>query len=247
VQSKENTLNPKKQEGPGRPMAANLSISALHEEADMPVTFRLREPVTEKPDVCVILQHGVGGNETNLAALALQLPPNALVMLTRGPLNFGPNQYGWFRVNFGANGPRLDPAEAERAREALLQVVQTTQQRYDISPKRTVLAGFSQGGIMSASVALTEPEKLGGFAILSGRILPEIEPQLASREHLAQLQAFISHGEFDNTLPVFWAERAQTWLEQLGVPLQAQRYPAGHELTAAMQADFLAWLNRIIT
>jgi phospholipase/carboxylesterase len=246
VQTKENIPNPKQQEAPGRSMATNLSISALHEDADIPVPFRLRKPLTDKPDACVILQHGVGGNETNLAALALQLPPNVLVMLTRGPLSFGPNQYGWFRVNFGANGPRLDPAEAERAREALLQVAQATQQRYGIPQKRTVLAGFSQGGIMSASVALTEPEKLGGFAVLSGRILPEIEPQLASRERLAHLQAFISHGEFDSTLPVFWAERAQTWLEQLGVPLQAQRYPAGHELTAAMQADFLGWLDRII-
>lgn len=224
----------------------SLSISALHEDPAFPVAFRVREPAVPTPSACVILQHGVGGNETNLAALAMHLPEDMLVVLTRGPLAFGPGQYGWFRVNFGATGPRLDPAEAERARRALLEFTAAIQARYGVAPERTVLAGFSQGGIMSASVALTAPRQLAGFAILSGRILPEIEPMLASSEELGRLRAFISHGELDNTLPVTWAERAQSWLEKLGVPHTVRRYPAGHELTPAMANDFSGWLETVL-
>lgn len=219
----------------------------LQESPDFPVAFRASEPVSGIVDACVILQHGVGGDEMNLAPLARHLPAHCVGVLTRGPLVLGPGQFGWFRVGFGATGPRIDAAEAEGARLRLLEFVQAIQRYYDIRPTRTLLAGFSQGGIMSASVGLSAPERVAGFAILSGRILPELAPQLAPRERLARLRAYISHGEADGTLPFAWAERAQAWLAELGVPHELHRYAAaGHELTPAMQADFLAWAGEVL-
>jgi phospholipase/carboxylesterase len=43
---------------------------------------------------------------------------------------------------------------------------------------------------------------------------------------------------------VTWAQRASDWLDRLGVAHETRRYPTGHELGAAMRADFLAWLAR---
>jgi phospholipase/carboxylesterase len=166
--------------------------------------------------------------------------------LVRGPLTLGPGQFAWFRVAFTATGPRIDAAEAEHSRKSLVAFIGQLQAAYGLTPGRTVVAGFSQGGIMSASVALTQPECVAGFGVLSGRILPELEPQLADRARLAHIQAFVGHGEFDSKLPVSWAERSDQLLERLGVPNQSHRYPIDHGISPAMQQDFMAWVGGIL-
>lgn len=223
-----------------------LPVSALHEAPQTGICFRLRDPVAPTPRALVLLNHGVGGNEHNLVPLATQLPDDLLVVLTRGPLQFGPGQYGWFRVGFTAHGPHMDPAEAEAGRAKLLAFISEMQATHGIATEKTIVAGFSQGGIMSASVGLSAPGQVAGFGLLSGRILPELAPHLATKLQLGALQAFISHGTEDNTLPVSWAERAEKWLDELGVRYEAHRYAAGHELTAEMIADFLKWQHKVL-
>lgn len=206
------------------------------------LSYRVLEPQPEKPSKCLILLHGVGGNETNLVDLASGLDPDTLVVFARGPLQMGAQQFAWFRVAFTASGPRIVPEEAERSRTTLIAFVQQLQARHGIHAANTVIAGFSQGGILSASVALSAPERVAGFAVLSGRILPELEPQLASKERLSNLKAFIGHGTQDSKLPVDWAHRSDALLNALGVEHQLRLYPMDHGISAAMHADFLAWL-----
>ena len=182
--------------------AVSHSPSPLQQDDAFEFSFRLRQPVPAKARSCVILLHGVGGNEQNLIDLATGINPDTLVVFPRGPLTLSTNQFAWFRVAFTANGPSIVEAEAEESRRRMIHFVEQVQSAYGIPPENTVIAGFSQGGIMSASVALSAPERVKGFAVLSGRILPELEPHLATRERLAHLRAFVSHGENDRTLPV---------------------------------------------
>jgi phospholipase/carboxylesterase len=135
-------------------------------------------------------------------------------------------------------------AEADASRRSLIDFIGQLQQAHGIDAAHTVVAGFSQGGILSASVALTAPERVAAFAVLAGRILPELEPQLADAQRLAALRGYIAHGTYDDKLPVSWAQRASDWLDRLGVEHLTKLYPTGHELGPAMRADFLAWLAR---
>jgi phospholipase/carboxylesterase len=208
------------------------------------LAFRTLQPALAKPASLLVLLHGVGGNEGNLAALGAEAGGDTLVVLPRGPITLGPDAFGWFRVAFTSNGPRIEAGEADASRRALIDFIAQLQQAHGIAPARTTIAGFSQGGILSASVALTAPERVAAFAVLAGRILPEIEPQLADAQRLSTLRGYIAHGLHDDKLPVDWAHRADAWLTRLGVGHETKLYPAGHELDAAMRADFLAWLAR---
>jgi phospholipase/carboxylesterase len=221
---------------------STYTLGDLQTDATLGLSYRLRQPVPLKPTKCLVLLHGVGGNETNLIDLADGVDRETLVVFARGPLQLGAGQYAWFRVMFTANGPSIVAEEAERSREMMIHFLAALRERYGIAAKNTVIAGFSQGGILSASVALTEPESVAGFAVLSGRILPELEPKLASKARLAPLRALIGHGEHDSKLPVHWAHRSDQLLTDLGVNHRLRLYPMDHEISAEMHEDFLSWL-----
>lgn len=227
-------------------MTMNTPFSLPPLVDDLSLSYRLR-PARGDAAGLIVLLHGVGSNETSLAGLAALLPDSLAVALVRSPIPLGPSAFCAFQVSFTANGPVIDAEAAELSRGKLVLFIADLQARLRISPARTLVAGFSQGGIMSASLALSSPASLAGFGILSGRILPEIAPLLAAPDELARLQALVTHGEFDNTLPVAWAERSEQWLQQLGVRFESKRYPAGHEISPAMASDFVAWVERVLS
>lgn len=210
---------------------------------DAPLAYRALA-TSAAPTRLLLLLHGVGGNETNLVPLGEAVADDALVVFPRGPLTLAPGQYGWFPVRFGANGPEMDFEQAQRSAHALREFIAALQARHGIAPAATVIAGFSQGGIMSASVGLAAPGAVAGFAVLSGRILPEIEPLAGPAEALRRLDALVVHGERDDKLPVAWAGRADAMLDRLGVPHRVVLHSGGHEVPVAAQRAFADWFSR---
>jgi phospholipase/carboxylesterase len=209
------------------------------------LSFQVR-PATGRPLGRLFLLHGVGGNETNLMPLARDLPKQLELVFVRSQFTLAPGQYAWFQVHFGTNGPVINADQANDSRMRLRQLVQEFRKGDGLAPVPALMAGFSQGGILSASVALSAPEDVARFAILSGRILPELEPHLAPREALKQAAAFVAHGEYDDKLRVAFANHADAWLTELGVQHETHIYPIGHSLSADVVRDFSSWLSRQI-
>lgn len=217
-------------------MNTNASFATLQQEPESGLQFR-RIPADGEPRARLLLLHGVGGNESNLAALAPHLPKGLEVLLLRAPLQIAPQGYAWFQVNFTANGPVINADQADASRQQLLRFIQA------LPALPTVIGGFSQGGILSASVGLSAPQLVAGFALLSGRILPELEAHIAAPEALRSLSAFIAHGHHDDKLPPSWAERADAWLQRLQVRHSTHLYDMGHEIVAEEVADLADWLR----
>ena len=210
------------------------------------LVYRVRQPAPVRPLSCAILVHGVNQNETSLAGLAAAFDAGTEVIWVRGPLTLGPGQYACFHLRFTPEGPVINAPEAEAARQLLIRFVASMQARTGVAPASTVIAGFSQGGIMSASVGLSAPGSVAGFAILSGRILPELAPHIATRAQLAHLDVLVAHGSADDVLPVSWAERSDLWLTELGVRHTQRRYACGHTVTSGMAADLAGWAGRAL-
>ncbi len=224
-------------------MNAPFPLPPLVEDLGLP--YRLC-PARGQPSALLVLLHGVGANETSLAGLVPLLPEHVTTALVRSPFQMAPGAYSAFTVNFTAAGPVIDPAQAESSRRTLVDVVGQLQARSGLAPARTAIAGFSQGGIMSAGVALTRPDTVAGFAIMSGRILPEIGPLIAPAAALARLHGLIIHGDGDDRLPVHFAEQSAALLTRLGVPFTDRRYAMAHEITRASALDFVAWLGALL-
>lgn len=218
-------------------------MDTLHSDGASGLSYRVR-PAAGRPAGRLFLLHGVGGNETNLAAIAQDLDPRIELVFVRGPLTLGSGQYAWFQVRFAPQGAVINPAQAEDSRERLLALVRSLGLADTDAPVPAVMAGFSQGGIMSASVALSAPDDVSRFAILSGRILPELEPHLAAPEKLANICALVIHGQYDDKLPVALAAQSDALLTRLGVPHDTRLYPVGHALNADIVNDFSCWVDQ---
>lgn len=205
--------------------------------------FRALEPRPESARRLLVLLHGVGGDEAQLAPLGAGVAAATWVVLPRAQRSIGGAGLGWFREAFGGDGRQIVVEEAQESRRKMIEFLAQLQARFEVPSARTVLAGFSQGGMLAASVALTAPARVAGFALCGGRILPEIQAQLAPRSQLESLDALVLHGRDDEILPPRWAERADATLNRLGVPHETRVYPAEHALTLEMREDFVDWFE----
>jgi phospholipase/carboxylesterase len=207
--------------------------------------YRIRPASVSPPKGCLLLLHGVGGNERNFSEISKWIDPAILVIMPQGPIalsNSG-DQFAWFHVAFTQDGPQINEQEADESRLRLLVFIKEMQALYQVTSGNTVVASFSQGGIMSASVALTFPGEVKGFAVLSGRILPEIKPHINKLEGFKQLQAYLAHGKFDSKLPISFLFQADELLNDLNVPHITKIYPMDHEISEDELRDFVQWLN----
>ena len=221
-------------------MTSSIELPELGTDHATGLHYRLRA-AHATPRARLVLLHGVGGNETNLVGLINHLPNDLELLFVRAPLQMGPQGYAWFQVSFTSEGPRINAPQAEASRHLLIQFV------HNQTPLPTLIAGFSQGGIMSASVALSAPKEVAGFGLLSGRILPELKPAIATRNELQHLSAFVAHGRNDEKLPVAWAERSREMLSALGVSCNYQVYDMAHEIVEAEIGDFVTWVEHILS
>ena len=191
----------------------------------------------------LLLLHGVGSNEHDLFGLVPYLDKRFLIISVRAPNTLGPGSYAWFEVDFTPQGPAINPAQAEASRLALITFLDEAVNAYDADPKQVYLMGFSQGAIMSASIAITQPQLVAGAVLMSGRILPEIQPLIASNEELSGLPFLVVHGTADMVLPISYGRASRQLLSSLPVELTYHEYRMGHEVSQESLADVTAWLS----
>lgn len=191
----------------------------------------------------LLLLHGVGSNEQDLFGLAPFLDERFLIISVRAPNTQGPGSYAWFEVAFTPQGPVIHPAQAEASRKALITFLDEAVTAYGADPKQVYLMGFSQGAIMSASVALTRPELVAGAVLMSGRILPQIQPLIASDDELSGLPFLVVHGTADMVLPITNGRASRQLLSSLPVELTYHEYKMGHEVSQESLADVTVWLT----
>jgi phospholipase/carboxylesterase len=221
----------------------SLSFKMITTDKKPSLHYLVRQPKikTEKTPL-VILMHGVGSNEENMFSFADALPENFLVVSARGPLTLRPNGYAWFQAQIMPDRSIINEEQAENSRKEIIQFIDDLKNVEDFDEEQVYLMGFSQGGIMSYSVALTEPEKIKGIAVMSGRLLSEVKPLIVSDERLKKLNIFVSHGTHDSVLKFGYATEAVDYLHSKGLQPDFHQYPEDHTINQQMLSDVVNWL-----
>lgn len=213
----------------------------LIQSADYALAFRRLEPAPETPHRMLVLLHGWGSDETQMIGLGSSVDARTLVVLPRAPRSADAETFGWYHVTFDAGEPQVLVDEMNESLDKLIEFVAQLQSHHDIAPSRTMVAGFSQGGALAASIALAKPTCVAGFAMIAGRLLPETDTDHG--DAFFSLRALVVHGRQDQTLPPDHATQTAGHLQRLGIEHALHLHDAGHALTAPMQADVAAWFD----
>ena len=210
----------------------------------LPLVHLVRQPIIEAgtPPLLLLL-HGIGSNEHDLYGLAPFLDKRFLIISVRAPNKLGPGSYAWFEVDFTPQGPVIKPEQAESSHKTLIIFLKEAITAYGADPKQVYLMGFSQGAIMSASVALIQPELVAGAVLMSGRIPLEIRQLIASNEELSGFPFLVVHGTADMVLPITYGRDSRELLSSLPVDLTYHEYPMGHEVSQESLSDVTTWLT----
>lgn len=204
--------------------------------------YRPAQEGTEHPWL-LVLMHGVGSNADDLFGLADYVPPQYHVLSLQAPNPMGPNAFAWFMFSVNPDGSRhINEAQERDSRALVAQTVQQASQQLGVPAERIIVGGFSQGGIMSLSLLLTQPELLSGICVWHSRLLPEVLPAQAPAAQLHNRSAWISHGTQDNVIPLSSAHAIRAHLQALPIALTYREYPCTHTIHPQELQDSMQWL-----
>lgn len=205
------------------------------------------------PKAAVIWLHGLGADGHDFEPIVPQLAlpadlPIRFVFPHAPEMAVGLFGGGFVRAwfNIAPNGER----DFQGMKKSVLQVRDLIQTEVDngISAERIVIAGFSQGGAIALSTALSFPKRLAGILALS-TYMAEGEDLCASNSKSranARTPILICHGLSDMVLPITMGKSAYNALKNAGYPVEWREYPMGHEVCLAEIREISRWLQAVL-
>ena len=209
----------------------------------MQLVHAVYEPAGDGPHPTVVALHGWGANAMDLLGLSPYLAGGQfLVLCPQGPVEvpLGPMVgYGWFPLTMGAPP---DPAAFAAAVDAARSFVDAAVRRYPVDPRKLVMFGFSQGGVLAYALALAEPERFAGLVALSSWFPAPLAQTLPPRDP-QRLPTLLQHGTRDELIDISRGRESVENLRRLQVPVTYREYDMGHEISAESLADLSEWLQ----
>lgn len=219
------------------------------------MTHSALERITIEPKqsatACVIWLHGLGDSGDGFAPVVpmLGLPANHTIrfVFPHAPeqpvtINQGYIMRSWYDIKSMDLHNRAD-MEGVLASEQKIHALIQEQINSGISAENIVIAGFSQGGVISLFTGLRYPEKLAGILALSC-YLPSAD-KLPEDCHSANKTTAIlqNHGEQDDVVPVSAGKVAHQLLKDAGYKTTWQSYPMPHSVLPEQLTAIGKWLK----
>lgn len=208
----------------------------------LPLAPVVRGAPVERAPVIAVLLHGYGARGTDLLSLADHVVaevPTAAAVVPPAPLKRGRGRM-WYPLS-----DDVTAADARRtARAQIGALVAALQQQNPAA--RVVLAGFSQGAMMSIDTALTTtlPRPLAGLVGFSGGVPRKsgsapYAPE-ADMTRLAHTEVVLTHGRRDPIVPFSVSDTLAREMQRAGVSVQFipfdGRHTIGQQATTALVA-----------
>ena len=139
--------------------------------------------------------------------------------------------YSWYAVP-----PDQGPG-VMRSRNKLFALLDTLQEKLQLSSLNFYLLGFSQGCLMSLDVALRYPKNLGGVVGISGYVFFENEYPTSFSKTLMHQHIFVTHGTQDDVLAIERSRQSIERLQKLGAPIDWKEYEKVHTVDDTQEIE----------
>ena len=194
------------------------------------------EPAPENArGTTLLVLHGTGGNENDLARLARDQLPDAAILSPRGKVTERGMPRFFRRLAEGV----FDLEDLARRTEELARFVDDAAEWYGFDRSRVIAFGFSNGANIAASMLL----RLG--AVLRGAVL--LSPMLPFDGHetpdLSSVAVFVGAGASDTVIPPAQARRLVDALRAAGATVTDYWHPGGHTISHEELRSARDWLK----
>jgi len=182
----------------------------------------------------VVLLHGRGSDEEQIATLAGHLPRRLAYAAVRAPIAEG-GGFAWF-ANRGIGRP---------VAESLAETMTWFRDWLDAEAgeRPVVLVGFSGGAAFAGGLLLADPARWAGVAVLLGT-LPFDAGVPVDAGRLEDVPVLVARGAQDRVIPADLLDRTWAYLhEESGAALTAHLDPGGHGLSASAVTTLSDWLD----
>lgn len=206
----------------------------------------VRESSLSKNAPLLIMLHGYGSDENDLFSFATELPEELFIISVQAPYAMQPHGHAWYAINFDEEkGKWSDNEQAKQSRDLIAKFIDEASVTYDINKNNVSLLGFSQGSILSYSVALSYPEKVKNIIALSGYINQDIITETKNQDY-SNLDFYCSHGSLDQVIPVNWAKQTTPFLNALNIKNTYSEFPVGHGVAPQNFFELKVWITKRI-
>ena len=207
---------------------------------------------TNNPQFAVIWLHGLGADgsdfEPVVPELDLDEQPGVRFIFPHAPempvtCNGGYVMPAWYDIiTLEKNSRRVDEAGIVHSRQAIRALIERENQR-GIPCERIFLAGFSQGGAVAYTTALTHPEKLAGLIALS-TYMP-VQRLLVDEKTEANkaIPVFAAHGMDDDVVAPELGMAARDFLLEQSYSVEWHEYPMPHSVCLPEVKAIGKWLK----
>ncbi len=196
----------------------------------------------DKAERLLVLMHGIGSNEQDLAGLAPIIDPDGafVVVCPRAPYAYGPG-FAWFRME----APDTARLTMSSSLDAVDEVIESALAENDLKREEMVVGGFSMGGAMSLAYTFRPAEKPrpAGVLVMSGFLPMEAADGLDFSGTPSPV--LMQHGTHDPMVPIDRARQTAKVLQEHNVPLVFREYPMQHNVTPESARDAMDWLAQI--
>lgn len=192
----------------------------------------------------LVLIHGYGSNEADLFSFAEELPSKYHIVSLQGLRHVPFGGFSWYDIDFVNMEKHSNFDQALASCNQIKDFIEQFIQEQNLSSEGVTLCGFSQGCILSYSLALHHPELIRRVVALSGYPELHILPKEYKKE-VVSLKFFISHGSEDAVIPVEWARKIEPIMQQLNINYVYNEYPAGHGINPQNYQDMMKWIYEL--
>ena len=195
----------------------------------------------------IILLHGYGGDGADISSIAYtwrRFIDNTVFLCPDGPqtCKLNPNGFQWFDLSIDDQNYIIE--EVKKTEKILLSYIEQIKERYALKNSQIILAGFSQGCMMSINLGLISSQSFKCVIGFSGKIIDRNDLQ---KRIVSKTDILLFHGDADEVVSPSSLLEAKDFLERNKIKVEVNMIKnCSHHIPIEALSLSLKYIKKII-
>ena len=195
----------------------------------------------------IILLHGYGGDGADISSIAFtwkRFIDDTIFLCPDGyqVCKLNPTGFQWFDLSIDDKDYVTE--EVKKAEKILIQYIEQIKKKYDLNNSQIILAGFSQGCMMSINLGLICSQSFKSVIGFSGKI---IDREDLKKRIISNTDMLLFHGDADEVVPPSNLLEAKDFLERNKIKVEVNMLKnCGHHIPIEALSLALKYIKKII-